>query len=101
MTTSLADPIAPDETLLPVSRGPRPTPPAPGILSAVSFGFANLRPLPEGAPYDFSGMVYDPILGLNIDRTTGQPSILLPMMASSTQRDTTEDHQKWTDSDTD
>jgi putative ATP-grasp target RiPP len=67
----------------------------------VSFGYGTLNRLPENGTLDLTGVTYDPVRGLNLD-TSGEPMTLMPItMASSTKANTTEDHQTWTDSDTD
>ncbi|MFI5839471.1 hypothetical protein ACIA8K_07125 [Catenuloplanes sp. NPDC051500] len=95
---ALTDPIGP-KTVLALSRDPktqqRPQHPA----TVISLGFAGLVPMAPGATVDLTGVVYDEDRQINLFE--GVPAVLLPTMATSTQRNTTEDHQTWTDDDTD
>ena len=101
MTTTTVDPISYAEVLLPTTRGPQPASGPEPMPGGVSFGFGKLTALPPCGAWDLSGVTYDPVTGLNTDTTTGAPAVFSPELKSHTNYDTVQDHQKWTDSDTD
>jgi len=100
MNIATADPVAPDQAMLPTTRGPQAGPKAAKPPSGRSFGFARLAPITASEPWDLTGIRYDAERGINVD-LTGKPAVHSPNLGSTTQYTTTADHQSWTDSDTD
>ncbi len=97
-TATLCDPLVPNGAPLPMSRPRSLATTVP--THAVSFGFGNLRPVKPSAPLDLDSFTYRPDLGYNVG-PDGRPAVDTIQCGTSTQSDTKEDMQTWTDNDTD